>query len=102
MDDILLITGPEEHDDELVTAAAAVVPDRVTVLMEADAPTWTWDETNAARGRADRLAGIITRIERSTGALVVGLVGDPRLLDTTCFDSVLTVHHGAHGLAAVA
>jgi hypothetical protein len=102
MNDILLITGPEEHDDELVTAAAAVHPHRVTVLMEADAPTWTWDETNAARERADRLAGIITRVERTTGALVVGLVGDPGQLDTADFDTVLTVRHGPSRLAAVA
>jgi hypothetical protein len=102
MNDILLITGPEEHDDELVTAAAAVHPRRVTVLMEADAPTWTWDETNAARERADRLAGIITRAERATGALVIGLVGDPRRLDTTAFDAVLTVEDSATRLAAVA
>jgi hypothetical protein len=102
MNDILLITGPEEHDDELVTAAAAVHPHRVTVLMEADAPTWTWDETNAARERADRLAGLITRVERTTGALVVGLVGDPRALDTTSFDTVLTVHRSTSRLAAVA
>lgn len=102
MNDILLITGPEEHDEELVRAAAAAHPDRVTVLMEADAPTWTWDETVAARERADRLAGIITRIERGTGALVVGLHGDPRLLDTTSFDAVLTVHDSAHRLAVVA
>ena len=47
-EDILLIAGPEGRDDELVAAAAAHHPRRVTVLIEADDPNWGWSEQRVA------------------------------------------------------
>ena len=77
-EEILLIAGPEGRDDELVAAAAAHHPRRVTVLIEAHDPSWGWSETpHAAVARRDRLATLLTAVERATGATVVGLVGDP-------------------------
>lgn len=99
--DILLIAGPEDHDADLVAAAIAAHPRRATVLLSPDAPTWTWNDVIAERERSDRLAGLIARIERSTGALVIGLLGDPAHVDTSGYDAVVGVH-GARGLAVAA
>jgi len=99
--DILLIAGPEDHDAELVAAAIAAHPHRATVLLAPDAPTWTWNDFAAEHERSDRLAALIAQIERSTGALVIGLLGDPALVDTSNYDAVLGVH-GARGFAVAA
>jgi len=53
-EDILLIAGPEGRDDELVAAAAAHHPQRVTVLIEADDPNWGWSEKRIASTRRPR------------------------------------------------
>jgi hypothetical protein len=89
MTDILLIAGPAGHDDELVASAAAHHPHHVTVLIEADDPTWSWSETQAARGRRDRLATLLTATSLATGAAVVGMVGDPTHLEVDGFDAVI-------------
>jgi hypothetical protein len=87
---MLLIAGREDRDDELVTAAAARNPHRVTVLIEADHdPSWGWSERRTASARRDRLATLLTAVERATGASVVGLVGDPLELELGGFDAVV-------------
>lgn len=96
--DILLIAGPEGRDDELVAAAAAHRPDRVTVLIPAQDATWGWSEGRAALARRNRLASLLTGVERATGATVVGLVGDPARFDLRRFDAVV----GGHDLHAAA
>ena len=90
---ILLIAGRDGDDDELVAAAAAHRPRRVTVLIEATDPSWGWSERRIASARRDRLARLLTAVERATGASVVGLVGDPVELDLGRFDAVVG---GAH------
>jgi hypothetical protein len=97
-EEILLIAGPEDRDDELVTAAAAHRPRCVTVLIEADDPSWGWSERRIASARRDRLATLLTAVERVTGASVVGLVGDPVELELGGFDAVV----GGAGLRAAA
>ncbi len=87
--EILLIAGPEGRDCELATAAAAHHPRRVTVLIEADDPSWGWSEQRIASARRDRLAALLTAVERTTGATVVGLVGDPAELELGGFDAVV-------------
>jgi hypothetical protein len=86
---ILLIAGPEGRDDELVVAVAARHPRRVTVLIEAEDPSWGWSARQAAAARRDRLARLLTAVEQATGATVVGLVGRAAELDLRCFDAVL-------------
>ena len=88
-EEILLIAGPEGRDDELVAAAAAHRPRRVTVLIEAHDRTWGWSDGRVAIARRDRLATLLTAVERATGASVVGLVGDVAELDLGGFDAVV-------------
>jgi hypothetical protein len=90
---ILLIAGPDDRDDELVAGVAVRNPRRVTVLIEADDPSWSWSERHLASARRDRLARLLTGVERATGASVVGLVGDPAELALGRFDAVVG---GAH------
>jgi hypothetical protein len=95
---ILIIAGPEGHDDELVAAARTHHPQHPTVLIEAHDPAWAWSETAAALARRDRLAALLTGVERATGASVVGLVGDPEALEAGGFGAVV----GARGLMRAA
>ena len=88
-EEILLIAGTEGRDDELVAAVAAHRPRRVTVLIEAHDPTWGWSGGRTAIARRDRLAALLTAVERATGATVVGLVGDVAELDLGGFDVVV-------------
>jgi hypothetical protein len=90
--EILLIAGPEGRDDELVAAAAAHHPGRVTVLIEAHDPTWGWSEQRVASTRRDRLASLLTAVEAATGATVVGLVGDPAEPALGDFDAIVGGH----------
>jgi hypothetical protein len=87
---ILLIAGGEDRDAELVTATAAHRPRRVTVLIEADRdPDWGWSERHVASARRDRLATLLTAVERATGASVVGIVGEPFELELGAFDAIV-------------
>ncbi|HEX4806566.1 MAG TPA: hypothetical protein VFU94_11760 [Conexibacter sp.] len=74
---ILLIAGPAGRDDELVAAAGARRPRRVTVLVAAEDP------------RRDRLARLLTAVEQATGATVVGLVAEASEIDPSRFDAVV-------------
>jgi len=87
---ILLIAGPEGRDDELVAAAAAHHPRRVTVLIEAEDPNWGWSEQRVASARRDRLARLLTAVEQATGATVVGLVAERAEIDRQGFDAIVT------------
>lgn len=89
-EEILLIAGPDSLDDELVALAATFRPQRVTVLIEADDPSWSWSQRRAAAARRDRLATLLTAVERVTGATVVGLVGNPLELDVRGFDAIVS------------
>lgn len=89
MNDILLIAGPEGHDEELVASAAAHHPHHVTVLIEGDDPAWSWSPEPVAQARRDRLATLLTATALATGAGVVGLVGDPARLAVGGFDAVV-------------
>ncbi|MBS1869557.1 MAG: hypothetical protein JSS99_07830 [Actinobacteria bacterium] len=91
--EVLLIAGPDARDDELVAAAAAHRPRRVTVLIEAQDPSWCWSEQHVAATRRDRLAELLTVVERATGASVIGLVGNAGELDLGGFDAIVG---GAH------
>ncbi|HXE43902.1 MAG TPA: hypothetical protein VN635_01780 [Conexibacter sp.] len=86
---ILLIAGPADHDGELVAAAAVHRPRHVTVLIEAEDPSWGWSERHVAAARRARLARLLTAVEQATGATVVGLVGRQPELDPRGFDAVL-------------
>ena len=92
-EEILLIAGPEGRDDELVAAAAAHRPRRVTVLIEANDPNWGWSETRGASAQRTRLASLLTSVELATGASVVGLVGDPHELSLGGFDAIVGGRH---------
>ncbi|HEX7290825.1 MAG TPA: hypothetical protein VF250_06810 [Conexibacter sp.] len=92
-DEILVIAGSHDRDDELVAAAAAHRPRRATVLIEADDPSWGWSERRIASARRDRLAALLSAVEDATGATVVGLVGDPAELELGRFDAIVG---GAH------
>lgn len=98
-EEILLIAGPEGRDDELVAAASAHRPRRVTVLIEAHDPTWGWSSGRAALARRDRLATLLTAVECATGASVVGLVGDAAQLELGRFDAVLAGPAPLHAAA---
>jgi hypothetical protein len=87
--EILLVAGPDGRDDELVAAAAVHRPRHVTVLIEAADPSWGWSERRVASARRDRLAALLTAVERATGASVVGLVGDPAELWLGGFDAIV-------------
>jgi len=91
--EVLLIAGPDGRDDELIAAAAAHGPRRVTVLIEAQDPSWSWSEQHVAASRRDRLAELLTAVERATGASVIGLVGNPDELELGGFDAIVG---GAH------
>jgi hypothetical protein len=96
--DLLIIAGPEAEDERLVSAAAAHRPRHVTVLIAASDPNWSWSELRAARARRDRLARLLTAVERATGAAVVGLVGDPADIDDGRYDAIVD----GHGLRSAA
>jgi hypothetical protein len=87
--DILVIAGPERHDAELVAAAGAHRPRRVTVLIEARDPSWASSDATEATARRDRLARLLTAVACTTGATVVGLVGDPTRLELRGFDAIV-------------
>ncbi len=94
--EILLIAGPEGHDSELIAAAHAYHPDRVTVLIDAQDAAWSWSDAAVARRRRDRLATLLTAVECATGATVVGLVGDSAQIDLRGFDAIVRDHGLLH------
>ncbi len=89
MSDLLAIVGPMESEEELLEEIAYARPDRVTVLVESAETDWGSGETEPARAVRDRIARLLTRIERRTGAVVVGTAGDREQLRGWRFDRVV-------------
>jgi hypothetical protein len=86
MSDLLAVFGPVGSDEELLDDIAAYHPDRVTVLVTDACRDIAGDECGPTR---DRIAGLLAKIERRTGATVVGLAGDRSQLRGWRFDREL-------------
>jgi len=89
MSDLLAIVGPEDGEADLIEQIASCRPHRVTVLVDGGDRDWAFDESGTGRARRDRLAALLHSIERRTGAVVVGLAGDPDQLHGWRFDRVI-------------
>jgi hypothetical protein len=89
MSDLLAIVGPAESEDELLEEIAYIHPDRVTVLVESTGVDLGSEESEPARALRDRIAGLLARIERRTGAIVVGTAGNREQLRGWRFDRVV-------------
>jgi len=86
MSDLLAIFDSPERDDEVLDGIAEYRPDRVTVLLKDSDVDLADDASGPLR---DRLARLLTAIERRTGAVVVGLAGDRSQLLGWRFDREL-------------
>ena len=86
MSDLLAVFGPAESDEELLDGITAWHPDRVTVLVPDTGADLADDESEPIR---DRIAELLARIERLTGATVLGLAGDRSQLRGWRFDREL-------------
>lgn len=89
MSDLLAIFGPTDTDSELLTEIERLRPKHVTVLIEGAEPDWATADDEAALAVRDRMAALLTLIERRTGATVVGTAGDRAELDGLRFDREL-------------
>jgi hypothetical protein len=89
MSDLLAIIGPEETEDALLEEIAYARPHRVTVLVESGEEDWGAEDSAQARALRDRIAVLMARIERRTGAVVVGLAGSAEQLRGWRFDRVV-------------
>jgi hypothetical protein len=89
MTDVLAVIRDQDDAGELLDELARRRPERVTVLLETDAPGWGSDESEAGVARRDKLAGLLHAIEDRTGAVVVGLAGDSGQLRGWRFDRVV-------------
>jgi hypothetical protein len=86
MSDILAIFGPNDTDSELLTEIERLHPDRVTVLIEGVEHDWANDDSYFGEALRERMAALLTLIERRTGATVVGAAGDRDQLEGWRFD----------------
>jgi hypothetical protein len=89
MTDLLLIVGTGEAEDSVLEEVARRRPRRVTVLVRESPVDWALDASDAGEAVRDRLAHLMSSIERDTGATVVGLAGDDAQLRGWRFDGVL-------------
>jgi hypothetical protein len=89
MTDVLAVIRPQDGAGQLLDELARRRPDRVTVLLEGDAPGWGSDESAAGVARREKLAALLHAIEDRTGAVVVGLAGDSDQLRGWRFDRVV-------------
>src|SRR5205085_1339794 len=89
MSDLLLIVGTADADARLVDEVARRRPHRVTVLVRDENDDWADDRSDAGEALRDRLAGLLTRIEQQTGAIVLGLAGGEGQLRGWRFDRVV-------------
>jgi hypothetical protein len=99
MTEILLIADEttDNRDHELIEEAAALHPDRVTIVIPGDNDRWDSDMSPEASSRRDRIAYLLARVADRTGAAVVGMVTSPSLADHGRFAAVI-----APSVAAVA
>lgn len=88
MSDVLAIFGPKDGDAEVLAGIAAYHPDRVTVLLQDDGGDLS-EDSGAGDALRDRVAALLTAIERLTGATVVGLAGSRAQLLGWRFDREL-------------
>jgi hypothetical protein len=86
MSDVLAVFGPAERDEEVLDGIAASHPARVTVLVTDACADIAGDKSGPTR---DRIAELLAKIERRTGAAVVGLAGDRSQLRGWRFDREL-------------
>jgi hypothetical protein len=89
MTELLIITGTDQRDEELLEQIGSAKASRVTVLIEAGERNWAQEDSPSARALRDRLAALLARIEQRTGAVVVGLAGDAEQLRGWRFDRVI-------------
>jgi len=89
MSELLAIFGPTDTDSELLTEIVRQRPGRVTVLIEGADPDWATGDGEIARAMRERMAALLTLIERRTGATVVGTGGDRAQFDGVRFDREL-------------
>ena len=95
MSDVLAIIRPGEGPEELLVDLTKCRADRVTVLLEEEAPDWGSDDSKSGAARRDRLAALLQAIEDRTGATVVGLAGDSDQLQGWRFDRVVRAEAAA-------
>ncbi len=88
-DDLLLIAGAEDRDEDLLEETVTARPRRVTVLIEDAGREWAWDDSPAGLALRERLAQLLHSIERRTDARVIGLAGDREQLFGWHFDTVV-------------
>jgi hypothetical protein len=86
MSDLLAIFGPNDTDSELLTEIERLHPDRVTVLIEGVERDWASDDSYFGEALRERMAALLTLIERRTGATVVGAAGNRDQLEGWRFD----------------
>lgn len=89
MSDILAIVDQTNTDDQLLAEIARRHPDRVTVLLEDGELDWGSDDSARGRALRDRLARLLSAIEQTTGAVVVGLAGNREQLLGWRFDRTI-------------
>jgi hypothetical protein len=77
---VLAIAGAAAEDSLLVAEIAARRPRRVTVLLDVRDGAWDW---------GDRLAALMTRIERVAQATVVGVLAEPGAIEPDEYDAVV-------------
>lgn len=89
--EILLIADDRDdrHDHELVEEAAALHPDRVTIVVPGEQHGWETDTSEEGARRRDRLAYLLARVADRTGAAVMGTVASPSLADHGRFAAVV-------------
>jgi hypothetical protein len=91
MADVLAIATDTTPDDDLVEEVARRRPLQVTIVIDAEdaGDAWVWDETEQGLARRDRLARLLTAVERRTGARVMGRIGDLQPLRGRWFDGIV-------------
>ena len=90
MSDLLAIIDEHATDDTLLAEIGHGHYGRVTVLLELEEESdWAADESARGWALRDRLAGLLTAVERRTGAVVEGLAGTRALIEGLSYDSVL-------------
>ena len=93
MSELLAVFGPNDSDSELITEIERLHPARVTVLLDGVDFDWAMDEGPTGEALRERMAALLTLIERRTGATVTGLAGDPHQLDGWRFDREVSARH---------
>src|SRR3954470_19514954 len=89
---VLAIASDPALDPALIDEVRRGHPDRVTVLLLASgfaADRWAWGDGPREEALRDRLALLLAQVEASTGATVVGVIGDLAAVELTDFDEIV-------------